>query len=211
MHKKIVKVIKGITSQIVLSLFFSSFCIVGAYFLFGKTISNAMILINSTVVEKKDEKKQPVGFDSVKKRLINYPDYGEVWARIKIPKLGVNAIIYHGDSMELLKTGTGHYVASYFPGEGGTVLISAHNTSNHFGKIPSLVAGDNIIIEADYGTYTYEVIDGKVMKASELENINIQSKQEELVIYTCYPVGVVGYKTDRYVVRAKLVGEKYEN
>lgn len=210
MLKKINKLVKGIAGQIALSLFFSAFFIVGVYFILGNTLSNAVFLVNRIVIVQTNTTKEPIRFDTVKKRLINYPSYGEVWATIKIPKLNVSAIVYHGDSMKLLKTGTGHYAGSYFPGEGGTVLIAAHNSSQHFGKIPSLEIGDQIIIEAEYGTYTYEVTDGKVMKATELEKMEFQSQYEELVLYTCYPVTTVGYKTDRYVIHAKLVGENYE-
>lgn len=211
MRKKIIKVVKGIASQIALSLFFSAFFIVGVYFTIGNTLSNVVFLVNRVVIVETKAERQQIRFDSVKKRLINYPNYGEVWATINIPKIGVSAIVYHGDSMKLLQTGTGHYAGSYFPGEGGTVLIAAHNSSQHFGKIPTLEIGDQIIIKAEYGTYTYEVTDGTVMKATELEKMEFQSRYEELVLYTCYPVTTVGYKTDRYVIHAKLVGEKYED
>ena len=211
MPNKIIKVIKGIAGQIALSLFFSSFFIVGVYFILGDTLSNAIFLANRVVIIETNTTKEPIGFDSVKKRLINYPNFGDVWATINIPKINVSAIVYHGDSMKLLQTGTGHYTGSYFPGEGGTVLIAAHNSSKHFGKIPSLEVGDQIIIEAEYGTFTYEVTDGKVMKATELEKMEFQSQYEELVLYTCYPVTTVGYKTDRYVIHAQLVGENHES
>lgn len=200
--------IKGIVNNVAISLFFSSFFIVIINMFLGEKISNYISLINHIIVTPTQIEEKKISFDSVKKRLINYPNYGQVWANLTIPTLSVNAIVYHGDSLDLLNRGIGHYTGSYFPGEGGTILLAAHNSKEHFKGLPQLKKNDQIIIETQYGIYTYEVTDQKIMKATELEKLNIQSKEEELILYTCYPVDTIGYKSKRYVVYAKLVGEK---
>ncbi len=213
MLNKVKKIIKGIAIEIAFSLFFSSFFIFSVYFLFRDKIYNSIFLINRLIVVEKNTETEDkeISFDSVKKRLVHYPYYGEVWATIRIPKVEINAVVYHGDTLDILDKGVGHFSGSYFPAEGGTVIIDGHNSPSQFGRIPGLDVGDNIIIEAKYGTFTYEVTEGKIMKATELEKINIQDDREELVLYTCYPISAIGYKTDRYVIYAKLVGEEYEN
>lgn len=214
MLNKVKKMTKGFAKQVAISLFFSSFFIVGVYFLFGNKLSNLIFLVNRLVIVEAVSEEKEISFDVVKKKLVNYPSYGSVWATIKIPDISLNAVIYHGDTLEILDKGTGHFVGSYFPGEGGTVILAGHNSDEQFGRIPGLDIGDEIIIEAQYGSFTYKITSGEIINAEVLEKTldsEIQDNKEILILYTCYPIDAIGYKTDRYVIHAELTGEKYEN
>jgi len=209
--KKFKNIIGEIVKQVAISLFFLSLFVLSIYFLFSEKLSNYVFLINRVVIEEKFKEPVPVSFDGIEKRLINYPRYGELFATLLIPKTKVEAIVYHGDSLDLLKSGVGHFSGSYFPGENGTILLAAHNSKEHFKSLPELKEKDEVILKTDYGTFTYEVNNYLVMDASELEKINIQKGYEELVLYTCYPVDTVGFKTKRYVVYLTLTGVTYED
>ena len=204
-------ILESVLKSLIKAIFISSFLVAVTYFLFGDMLSQGVFLLNRMiVVENKDDYKN-IEFNTENKRLINYPSYGQVWSTIKIPKIGVEALVYHGDSLDLLKKGIGHFASSYFSGEGGTVILAGHNSDAHFKKIVNLRNGDKVIIEAEYGTFTYEVRDSKIVDSSEIEKFNIQSDKEELIIYTCYPTDTIGYKSERYVVYLNLVGESYES
>lgn len=202
-----IKVLKTLLKGI----FISAFCISISYFLLGDLLSTGVFLVNRLLTVEHKEIDTLIEIDLTSKRLINYPSYGEVWGTIKIPSINVEALLYHGDSLDLLKKGIGHFASSYFPGEGGTVILAGHNSDSHFKNIPSLDAGSKIIIEAEYGTFTYEVTTNKIVLAEEIENIQVTSDEEYLIFYTCYPTDTIGYKKERFVVYAKLVGENYES
>lgn len=211
MHKKIIRIGKEIAEQFAISFFFCAFIIIAIYFVCHEEASTYLSIVNMMTVEEKSVEREEVQFDSIKKRLKNYPRYGERWATIKIPEIGVEAPVFHGDSLDIIKYGVGHYTGSYFPGEGGAILLAGHNSRENFMYLPKLNIGSEIIIEASYGTYTYKITETKIIHYKDTDSLPIQSEKEVLMMYTCYPVNVVGFKTKRYVVYAELVGEQHES
>lgn len=210
MLKRIHKLGKGIAKELTISFFISSLLIVSCFFCFGKKIDTYISLIDMITIGKTQSKAQNLRFDSVKKRLAVYPNWGTVWATIEIPKIGISIPVYHGDTLDILKYGAGHYSGSYFPGEGGSIIIPAHNSRSHFMNIYQLTAGDTITIKASYGTFTYKVREGKVISDKDMDSLPIQNKKEELMLYTCWPVDTIGFKSKRYVIYAELEGATYE-
>ena len=62
------------------------------------------------------------------------------------------------------------------------------------------------------GLYNLQLISKQTIeeRATELAQYQVQDTVEELIMYTCYPVDSFGYKTERYVIFAKLVGAENE-
>ncbi len=210
MRKNIIKKGKEIMSEIALSFFFLALVIVLVHFFFAEEISLAVSLINKiAIVENK--KAENITFDITAKRLIHYPNYKEKYANLKISSIDLELPVYHGDTMDILRNGVGHYAGSYFPGEGGSVILAAHNNAGFFRKLPEMNLEDNIVLETVYGTFTYQVKKTKVALESDLSSFPIQEEEELLILYTCYPVTAIGYTNKRYVVYATKVGEGYEN
>lgn len=135
--------------------------------------------------------------------LRNCPDYGENYATLKIPSIGVELPIYYGKTMDLLKNGIGHDNSSYFPGEGGSVVMMGHNYSRLLGKLPDVKVGDQIQVTTNYGEFNYTVYNTQVVEETQTDKVPIQADEEILMIYTCWPINNIGYATDRYVVYAK--------
>lgn len=77
--------------------------------------------------------------------------------RLKIPKLDLNVKVYEDESLENLAKGAGHFKSTSC--WDGNVGIAGHNrgVTNHFGKIHTLVTGDQIVYTTQLGTRTYEV------------------------------------------------------
>ena len=105
--------------------------------------------------------------------------------------------------------GIGHYAGSFFPGEGGSVIMAGHNNV-HFQNLYDVKIGDVIEIDAVYGNFKYKVYDTKIIKSDESDKLPIQSNEEILMIYTCYPKTAVGHASKRFVVYSKLMEAKYE-
>ena len=208
------KVFKSkIIYDIAIALFFMSIFVLCFYITLDDKVSSAISLINIFGGEKVEEYKETeVKYDLKSRSLVDFPYFGEKYATLKISKMKLELPIYHGDTLKILRKGVGHYAGSYFPGENGTVLLAAHNTSKFFKNLDLLEPNDEIIIETKYGTFKYIVDSSKVVKETDLDAFKITHDQEKLIMYTCYPINrsVVGRKTKRYVVYAHEVGDKHE-
>lgn len=203
---------KTFATYVAISFFFSAIFSLIIIFLAYEKISYYTSLINTTAVNKLNVEEKDIEFNMEAKRLISYPDYGKKFANLIISKIDMDLPIFHGDSLEIMRHAVGHYAGSWFPGEGATILLAAHNTAGYFQKIDKLEIDDEIIIKATYGTFTYKVIKTDIVNEKDEKAFPFQKDEELLIMYTCYPINrsVIGRKTDRYVVYATKVGESYE-
>ena len=208
---KIVKRIKEIAKDLAVSFFFTTFFLFLASITFLRVVNPFISKVNSmftiSYINRSSERK--IEIDRVKKRLITYPGYGDVFGTISIPRVGIDLAIYHGEALRLLKYGAGHHAGSFFPGEGGRIIIAAHNTYGMFYTLPQVVVGDEVIIKTSYGTYHYKVTKTEIANAEVLaNNLTLPTDIENIMLYTCYPL-TPGYKSDRFVVYGELVGEEH--
>ena len=213
MRKKILRKAKAIVKRLIIAFFFSAFVIFLVAIFVQSKLEKTISLINKFAVfsASTSKKEANIKIDKLKKRLIEYPSYGDVFATIQIPSIGVDVNVYHGDALRLLKYGVGHHAGTYFPGEGGTILIAGHNTTGQFETLPNVNIGDEITISAIYGKYKYTVTGTDILEASVFnKNLSINDTEEKLILYTCYPVNTPGFKTKRFIVYASLVGEVNE-
>ena len=203
--------IKVIVKQLAIAFFFTSFIVFIIFLIASKKIDNTILLINKVAIidNAGTRDKSNIKMNVEKKKLSEYPLYGDIWAKIEIPSAQIESNVYHGDNLELLKYGVGHHSGSYFPGEGGTIIIPGHNSSRDFQRLPNAKVGDKIIIKAIYGTYNYQIDSFEILEAKEFnKKLTINDKKEVLIVYTCYPVDTPGYKSKRYIVYASLVGDQ---
>ena len=115
------------------------------------------------------------------------PAMGEQYAVLTCESIDLDVPVYYGDSDEILTKGAGQSAHSAFPGQGQTVLIGGHDTT-FFAPLEKLNEGDEIILTATYGTYTYKVSKRSIIEGSE---IDLKTKEEKLILYTCYPFGEI--------------------
>lgn len=200
--------IKTVATNVAIAFFFTAIFVLLYYYIVEDKLSTYINLINKTTVSKVDDEERVTSYNFESKRLLNYPKYGKKYATLNIKSIGLDLPVYHGDNLKILRHGVGHYAGSYFPGENGTVILAAHNTSGFFNKLDKVNKGDKVIIKANYATFEYEVYDMKVVSENNLDAFKVQHEEERLIMYTCYPINksVVGRKTKRYVVYAKKVG-----
>lgn len=164
-----------------------------------------------TIDEVKDEEKIAPVLQQISQEeqennsaiLTNCPSYGENYASLKIESIGVELPIYYGKTLDLLKRGIGHDNDSYFPGEGGSVILMGHNFGRFLANLPKVKVGDQIEVTTNYGEFHYTVYDAQVVNENDVSKVPIQEEEERLMIYTCWPINNIGYATERYVVYAK--------
>lgn len=72
----------------------------------------------------------------------------------------------------------------YGSAKDGDLVIAAHNYSTHFGRINSLIKGDEVIFTSMDGTvYNYEVAKSEVIAPTEVDKV--ANSGYPLVLYTC--------------------------
>lgn len=205
------KFVKATIAKIIVAFLYVFILLLGIYFMFSNQISKAFSIIEMISIETNKEILSDVKIDLETKNLKEYPEYGTRYGTIKIPSLEIELPLYFGDSLDILKNGIGHSNLSYFPGEGGSILCMGHNTGKFLKKLPQIKMGEQIIIETNYGIYTYEIYDTKIVDQYELEAAPLQREKEILMLYTCWPVTGFGHATNRFFVYADLKKEQLIN
>ena len=213
MPKKFITKSKVIAKQLAIAFFFSTFIIFLTAITIGIKVDKKVSKLNGLFTigyYNEESETRDIKIDKIKKRLTNYPYYGEAFATLEIPSVDISVTVYHGEGLEVLKYGLGHHTGSYFPGEGGRIIIAGHNTWGQFYTLPNVKVGDKVIIKTSYGKYTYEITKTEIANAKLLgNNLKLTTDIENIMLYTCYPL-TPGYKTDRFVVYGNLVGEEHE-
>ena len=171
MNKKFSKIIKAaIISLIVAFLFVTIICFTLSKIGKEKFDMAIYLLKVITVNENNIKGVEPVLNGKV---LINYPTYGSKYATLKIPSIGLEQPVYYGANYTILKSGIAHDENSFFPGEGGSVILAGHNFSSFLGSLPKAQVGDIINLETTYGNFNYEIYDTQIVKETRRKrNIN---------------------------------------
>jgi hypothetical protein len=95
-------------------------------------------------------------------RIKRSPRTGEAFARLRIERIGLDAIVVEGVTDVALRRGPGHLPRTGLPGERGNCAIAAHR-DGWFRRLPEVRAGDPISVETPDGVYRYLVEEKKVV------------------------------------------------
>lgn len=127
---------------------------------------------------------------------------GDAVARLRIPRIGVDAVVVQGTAPEDLRKGPGLYDRSSFPGSGGTTAIAGHRTTYGapFRNVDELGPGDRIVLELPYGSFGYEVQRTRIVEPTEV-SVLARVAHEQLVLSACHPLFSAA---QRIVVFARL-------
>lgn len=136
--------------------------------------------------------------------------YGEAVGRIRIPRIGLDKVLVHGarNGTPDLETGPGVYKETALPGGGTPVAVAGHRTTYGapFLNVDRLKAGNVIILQVPYGTFTYTVTRQEIIAPDDWSIIGfgdaeptsaargavLRSRQcvstcEHLVLTACHP------------------------
>jgi sortase A len=126
-------------------------------------------------------------------------------ARIRVPRLGVSAIVLEGATGGSLAFGPGHLAGSAPPGAPGNAVVAGHRDT-HFAFLRDLRRGDALLVEPPAGpTRRYEVTDAAVVSERDTWLL-ADTATAMLTLVTCFPFdAAVPGGPERYVVRAELL------
>lgn len=130
---------------------------------------------------------------------------GETIGYLRVPSLEMELPVLEGVDDATLAKGVGHHPKTTFPGQGDRIFLAGHNDTT-FSKISKLKKGDEVVLYLANGSYRYvmqssEIVDYKDTRVLE------STKQESLVISTCYPFYNVTDSTERYLIYFEPVEE----
>lgn len=163
-------------------------------------LSLMLIIIVKNKVITRNIKNKEDKIEISKSNRTNYPKAKTIWAILEIPSVRIKTNVYMGDN-ELLDFGASHHQESYFPKDGGTILIAGN--SAYFKNLSKTKQNDEIILKTMYGTYKYKIEKIRIKNQEELsKSIEIKNNEEKLILYTLYPKQT-GYKNEKIVVYAK--------
>lgn len=137
------------------------------------------------------------------RRFLRGLEQGQAFARIHIPRIGVEAIVVHGTRWGAdLTRGPGHYERTTVPGLGKTVGIAGHRTTfgAPFRKIDEIEVGDEITLEMPYATFRYRVFQHEIVDEKDWSVIRNRGF-DTLMLSACHPL--YG-SSERWIVYARL-------
>ena len=132
---------------------------------------------------------------------IQFPTYETIYGQIQCERIGLDAPLIFGDSMNALDHGAAQSMSSFIPGYGGTILVGGHNHT-YFSGLQNIQVGDIVEIDTAYGHYSYQVSDIRVDDKNNEDAYPLTKEREQLILYTCYPFHALGNVTQRYFVYA---------
>jgi sortase A len=132
--------------------------------------------------------------------------WADTWpvAKVRISRIGAEAIVLHGATGEALAFGPAYLPDTPMPGERGTSVIAAHRDT-HFAFLKDVVVNDRIDITRNDGlTFTYQVTNLRVAKWNA-SGIDRHATGHRLVLSTCFPFDGVTRGEERFIVEAVMV------
>ncbi len=126
---------------------------------------------------------------------------GALIGRIKIPRVGVSAIVLHGIGNKTLRRGVGHIPGTPLPAHGGNFGLAGHRDS-FFRELKDIRRDDIIELTTLDGTFEYKVEWTKIV-APEDTYVLADEGTPALTLVTCYPFYYVGSAPQRFIVRAQ--------
>jgi sortase A len=128
---------------------------------------------------------------------------GDAVGRLRVPRLGLNAVIVFGTTTGSLRRGPGLEQHTFLPGQGKLIYVAGHRTTYlaPFAHIDSLRVGDQATVEMPYGTFVYRVRSSRIVAADDLSVLR-SGGSEVLRLQACHPRFRA---THRYIVSAPLV------
>lgn len=120
---------------------------------------------------------------------------GGIMGQVVIPRIGVDIIIRHGSSNEILNLGAGHVYGTSMPvgGKGTHAVIAAHRGAADrmmFLRLDEMKRGDAFYIKTLGHTLGYRVTDIRVVNPDEVSSLRIKGDEDQVTLLTCTPFNV---------------------
>jgi sortase A len=125
------------------------------------------------------------------------------FARLLVPTLGLDAVVFEGVTGDALAQGPGHMPGTPLPGQPGNSVISGHRTTHGrpFFDFDLLRPGDRIEVETSIGKHVYEVRETLIVAPTDVW-VTDDKAGGWLTLTTCNPTFSA---KERLVISAEMV------
>ena len=129
---------------------------------------------------------------------------GQAVAELRIPRIGLRAIVVRGTKAADLRQGPGLIAGTPLPGQHGTTAIAGHRTTYGapFRNLDALRRGDPITLRLPYGSFRYRVEGRRIVAPGDLSVLR-RVGHDRLVLSACHPLFSAAR---RIIVLARLAG-----
>ena len=137
------------------------------------------------------------------------PEIGSAFAFLRIPKIGLDTVLFDGVDAATLRKGPGHMPGTPLPGHPGNSVLSGHRTTygRPFFDLDLLEVGDTIEIESEVGIHIYEVREIRIVLPTDFW-VTYDRSGAWLTLTTCHPKFSA---RERLIVWAEMVsGPNFE-
>ncbi len=137
------------------------------------------------------------------------PEHGTAFAFLRIPKIGVDEVVFAGVDLETLKSGPGHMEGTPLPGQPGNSVLSGHRTTHGrpFFDFDLLEVGDVMEVESAVGVHRYVVREMRIVAPTDVW-VTAARAGGWMTLTTCHPKFSA---RERLVVWAEMVsGPNFE-
>lgn len=128
---------------------------------------------------------------------------GALLGQIRIPRVGVEAVILEGTSDTTLQRAVGHIPGTALPGQGGNVALAGHRDT-FFRPLRRIVIGDEALVTTPTRSSVYRIEETRILDPGDVEVLR-PTGGDTLTLITCYPFYFVGSAPKRFLVRAVRV------
>jgi sortase A len=113
---------------------------------------------------------------------------GAAVARLRVPRIGLDAIVVRGTRPDDLKRAPGLLDATALPGEPGTAAIAGHRTTYGapFRDVDQLRRGDAVTLVMPYATVRYLVEGRRIVDPGDLSVLR-RVGHDRLILSACHP------------------------
>jgi sortase A len=131
------------------------------------------------------------------------PVVGEAVARLRIARVGLDAVVIEGVGRDSLTLGPGHLSGSALPGQPENCVIAGHR-DGAFARLGSVEIGDvvDVGVEGERGVARYRVCSIEVLDAGDTRPL-APAGRPMITLVTCYPIHSIGPAAKRLVVRGE--------
>jgi len=131
------------------------------------------------------------------------PEEDTEFAKIRVPKLGLDAVVFEGVTLDILAQGPGHMPGTPLPGQPGNSVISGHRTTygRPFFDFDLLEPGDLIEVETSIGVHVYQVRESLIVAPSDVW-VTDDKAGGWLTLTTCNPKFSA---RERLIISAEMV------
>lgn len=126
---------------------------------------------------------------------------GGVIGEMRIPRIGLAAMVAQGDSASILARAVGHLAETALPGDAGNVVLAGHRDT-FFRPLKDVRIGDAITIRTVHGDVGY-VVEWTAVVSPDQVQVIAPTDHEALTLITCFPFSFIGSAPDRFIVRAR--------